>query len=78
MHDENLHEPKSGKIFSQMYLGDTYTDGSEEELDRRWTRMDADGLQRLGRHFGDEVPSELPVGLGPARRLRFLSASIRG
>ena len=49
VHDENLHEPKIRKVFSQTYIGDTYTDGSEKGLDRGWTQMDADGLRRPGR-----------------------------
>src|SRR5204863_113921 len=36
---------------------------SEEGLDRRWTRMDADVLRRLARP--DEVKSELLVGRAP-------------
>ena len=43
--------------------------------------MDADGWRRLGRHFGEEVPSEPPVGLVPAGDSASYprpSASIRG
>src|SRR5881396_1005726 len=39
--------------------------------------MDADGWRRRGRHFGEEVPSELPVGLMPAATQLLICVHLR-
>src|SRR5438093_177834 len=38
---------------------------SPDKVNRRWTRMDADGLRRLCCHFGDNVERERQSGPSP-------------